>query len=206
MYLKVKPTAHLLLVHYFLEWSYPMMTKLTTLPEITLSLTLCHHYWYTSRSQTSVIGRFIVSEGLYSLFWMNMWTRSDLLLVPNRGLYRSSMVGFNFVGTEEKALDLRVPARCCKKTPLCLDDLKFSIRIRTVMKTRTSLPSLIHSGISLWEFRNNGSIIIGGRGSRVVEQRIKTKGFDLFFPTGEKQAMAERQASVLKAGFASKGS
>lgn len=183
------------------------MTKLTTLPEITLSLTLCHHYWYTSRSQTSVIGRFIVSEGLYSLFWMNMWTRSDLLLVPNSN-YRSSMVGFNFVDTEEKTLDLRVPARCCKKTPLCLDDLKFSIRNRTVMKTRTSLPSLTHSGISLWEFRNNGSVIIGGGGSRAVEQRIKTskKALIFSFQQGKKQAMAERQASVLKAGFASKSS
>lgn len=171
------------------------MTKLATRPEVTLSFALCHYYCYTSSSQTSVTGRFIFCEGLYSLFWMNIWTRSGLLLVPNRGLYRSSMVGFNSVGTEEKTLDLWVPARCCKKSPLCLDDLKFSIRIRIVMKTRTSFPSLSHSGISLWKFRNNSSSIIGGGGSRAVEERIKTKDFDLFFPTGEKTSNG-RETSI----------
>lgn len=115
---------------------------------------------------------------------MDMWVLTGLLLVPKKGLYRSAMVGFNFVGTEEKILDLRVLARCCKKSPLCLDDLKFSISIRVVTKTRTCWPSLLHSGVSLWEVRETSSLVIGGALSRVVEQIIQTKGFDLYFLTG----------------------
>lgn len=132
---------------------------------------------------------------------MNIWASSGLQLVPKKGLYSSLIVGFNFVGTEEKILDLWG----YKRSPLCLANLKFSLSIRIVMKTKKRHPSHIQSQVLLWAVRSNSIIIIGGVGSTAVGHRVKTKAFDLLFPIGKKKVMPDAHLTF-KAESASRSS
>lgn len=130
-------------------------------------------------------------------FWMSMWARNDLKSAPKKGLYSSLTVGFNFVEAEEKPPDLWVPARCYKRSPLCLADLNLYHNCHEDWDK----PFITHS-VPRMRSDNSSIVIIGGRGSTAVEHRIKTKAFHLFFPIGKK-VMPDMHL-IMKAELASK--
>lgn len=78
----------------------------------------CHYYQQASRSQLSMIGELHLLFSERTCEQGMTWSQH-----PRRVFIRSLTVRLNFVEAEEKIPDLWVPARCYKRSPLCLADL-----------------------------------------------------------------------------------